>query len=48
MKRVLVLLTLSPLGPALRAEQPKEFLNVPYGKTAGMGVRDGNPHDSIS
>jgi acetyl esterase/lipase len=31
MKRVLVLLALFLLGPALRAEQPKEFLNVPYG-----------------
>jgi len=31
MNRVLPLLTLSLLGPALRAENPKEFLNVPYG-----------------
>ncbi len=31
MKRILPLLTLSLLGPVLRAENPKEFLNVPYG-----------------
>jgi acetyl esterase/lipase len=34
MKRVLVLLVLSLIGPALRTEQPKEFLNVPYGMHA--------------
>jgi acetyl esterase/lipase len=34
MKRVLVLLVLSLIRPALRAEQPKELLNVPYGMHA--------------
>jgi acetyl esterase/lipase len=34
MKRVLPLLVLSLLGSGLRAEDPKEFLNVPYGKHA--------------
>jgi acetyl esterase/lipase len=34
MTRVLPLLALSMLGPVLRAEEPKEFLNVPYGKHA--------------
>src|SRR2546422_840778 len=31
MKRVLSLLALSLLGPVLRADKPKELLNVPYG-----------------
>lgn len=34
MKRVVSLLALSLLGPVLRAEGPKEFLNVPYGMHA--------------
>ncbi|MFL5245305.1 MAG: carboxylesterase family protein [Gemmataceae bacterium] len=34
MKRVLPLLALSLLGSGLRAENPKEFLNVSYGKHA--------------
>ena len=34
MKRVLPLLALSLLGPVLRAEQPKELLNAPYGMHA--------------
>ena len=34
MKCVLSLLALSLLGPVLRAEKPKEFLNVPYGMHA--------------
>jgi acetyl esterase/lipase len=32
MKRVLALLCLCLLGPGLRADQPKQLLNVPYGK----------------
>src|SRR5262245_6323744 len=32
MKRVLPLLSLALLGPVLRAEPPKNLLNVPYGK----------------
>jgi acetyl esterase/lipase len=34
MKRVLPLLAISLLGPALRAGQPNEFLNIPYGMHA--------------
>src|SRR5438445_1789354 len=34
MKHVLPLLAFSLLGPVLRAENPKEFLNVPYGPHA--------------